>query len=52
MIKCPFCNQIMEAESLDDAFVDVFSCGACRAQQAIYWEHGERLLVFEPEEEN
>lgn len=52
MIKCPFCNQIMEEEFLNDSFTDVFRCGACHAQQAIYWERGERLLAFEPEQEN
>ena len=52
VIRCPFCNQVMEDETPEDAFTDLFRCGACQAQQAIYWEHGERLLTFESEPEN
>jgi hypothetical protein len=41
----------MEDETPEDSFTDLFRCGACQAQQAVYWEYGERLLTFEPEPE-
>lgn len=51
MIKCPFCNQTMEGPSSDgpSVFADLYRCGACQVEQAIYWEHGERLVSMEEE---
>lgn len=51
MVKCPFCNQPMEGVHGEEqsAFADLFRCGACQVQQAVYWEHGERLLSFDDE---
>lgn len=49
VIKCPFCNQVMDDDTPHNSSTDLFRCGACQAQQAIYWEHGERLLSFEPD---
>lgn len=39
-------------ESAEHPFGDLFRCGACQVEQAIYWEHGERLVSMtdEPEE--
>lgn len=53
MVKCPFCNQPMEGTNSTDqsGFTDLFRCGACQIEQAIYWEHGERLLSWEGESE-
>lgn len=56
MINCPFCNQPMDVVVPDEqqAFSDLFRCGACQVEQAVYWEQGERLLAWEqdPQEIN
>ncbi|HOB41060.1 MAG: hypothetical protein WBI99_06405 [Limnochordia bacterium] len=55
MTLCPFCNQPMERVTPDDqeAYADLFRCGACQVEQAVYWDHGERLLAwhYDPSDE-
>ena len=51
MVKCPFCNQPMGELDSDDYtdFPDFFLCGACRVEQALYWEPWERLPLRDGE---
>mgnify|MGYP000855214651 FL=1 len=53
MIRCPFCNQPMVGVTSEDGelFTDLYRCGACQVEQAVYWEHGERLLSWEKDPE-
>jgi hypothetical protein len=32
-------------------FVDLYRCGACEVEQAVHWGPGERLLVWEDDQE-
>ena len=49
MTTCPFSNQPMDrvtpAEA--DTLTELFRCGACQVEQAVYWEYGERLLSWD-----
>lgn len=49
MTSCPFCNRPMDRVTPEggDAFTDLFRCGACQVEQAVYWETGERLLAWD-----
>ncbi|NMB02896.1 MAG: hypothetical protein GX971_15460 [Firmicutes bacterium] len=31
----------------EDTLTDLFRCGACQVEQAVYWELGERLLAWD-----
>ncbi len=53
MVRCPFCNQPMVGVESEEnhAFTDLYRCGACQVEQAVHWAHGERLLVWEEDQE-
>lgn len=47
MVLCPFCNQPMEGIDPDEynGYSDIYICGACQVEQAIFWDSGERVLL-------
>ena len=52
VITCPLCNQPMEGVDPQDygGFNDLYICGACQIEQAVYWETGERVILHNDDE--
>lgn len=53
MVVCPFCNQPMEGIDPGEygGFADMYMCGACQVEQAIFWDSGERVLLEKEDNE-
>ncbi|HHT72671.1 MAG TPA: hypothetical protein GX008_03050 [Firmicutes bacterium] len=47
MVNCPLCNQPMEGIDPEEyhGYADMYICGACQVEQAIFWDSGERVLL-------
>lgn len=52
MFKCPFCNQPMDELDPGDHMgsSDLYICGACQVEHAVYWQHGDGAHPLEDEE--
>lgn len=46
-VLCPFCNQPMEGIVPNEysGYADMYICGACQVEQAIFWDSGERVVL-------
>lgn len=54
MVLCPLCNNQMTNIASDDynGYGDAYLCENCNVEQAVFWDHGERIMMHRKDGEN